>query len=282
MSRLLAGAGAFRVRVRAVRCTMQVALVAAVMASPLLAQGGGVSSGAQRASRAELMQLVTEIEASVANGQLKKDRIADERLRLGAIRQRLEKGDFHAGDRFVFTLRQDSVRVDTASVREGQLVSLLALPDFSVAGVLRSELDDKLNAHVARYLRNATVRANVLTRIAVLGAVQSPGFYYAAPDRPLSDLLMLAGGPAAEAKLGELEIFRGTVTILKGKESRRVIESGMTLEQLDVQSGDEVRVPLIKKRRISFQVFVQLLVVFSTLTFAMLNFLQWYYSRQEA
>lgn len=252
------------------------ALASVGMAQPVPA------AGPQRASRAELAQLAATIESGINSGRLKGNDLTKERDRLAAVRRRLEVGDFRVGDRFVLTLRHDSVRIDTASVRDSLIVSLLALPDMSVAGVLRSELDERLTAHVSRYLRNASVRANVLTRVAVLGAVASPGFYYAPPDRPFSDLLMLAGGPAADAKLNELEVNRGLVTILKAKDSKRAIEGGMTLEQLDVQSGDEVRIPQKKQRRISFDLFIRLLLVVSTLAFGLLNFLQWYYNRQDS
>lgn len=265
------------------RCQALVAL--ALSAHCVLASVGTAqpvpAAGPQRASRAELAQLAATIETAVNTGRLKGNDLAKERDRLAAVRRRLEVGDFQVGDRFVLTLRHDSVRSDTASVRDSLIVSLLALPDMSVAGVLRSELDERLTAHVSRYLRNAAVRANVFTRVAVTGAVASPGFYYAPPDRPLSDLLMLAGGPAADAKLNELEVHRGLATILKARDSRRAIETGMTLEQLDVQSGDEVRIPQKKPRRLNFQTVVQLLVFVSTLGFALLNFLQWYYNRQD-
>lgn len=238
------------------------------------------AAGPQRSTRAELAALAASAEANISAGNLKGGKLTEERTRLAAIKERLEKGDFQVGDRFLVTLRHDAVQVDTASVRDSLLVTIFALPDFSVAGVLRSELDEKLNSHVSTYLRNATVRANVLTRIAIFGAVLSPGFYYASPDRPLTDILPLAGGLRAEAKVSEVEVFRGKTKLLSGKASKRVLESGATLEQLDIQSGDEVRVPA-KRQRISFAQALQLLFIFSTLLFSLLQFLQWYYNRQD-
>jgi protein involved in polysaccharide export with SLBB domain len=141
-------------------------------------------------------------------------------------------------------------------------------------------LDARLSAHVSRYLKNATIRSSVLTRIAILGAVRAPGYYYAAPDRPISDLVMLASGPVERANLAELEVSRGATVILKSKDSKRAMKDGRTLEQLDIQSGDEIRIPM-QRGRPSFQTIVQLLFVFSSLFFAFLQFVQWYYSRQE-
>ncbi len=196
-----------------------------------------------------------------------------------ALRTRLEKGDFRVGDRFVITLRQDSVRSDTASVRDSLKVSVANLPDVSLAGVLRSELDERMSAHVARYLRNVVVRTSVLTRVAILGAVRNPGFYYASPDRPISDLVMVAGGPADQANLNELEVSRGATKLLKSQDSKQAVKEGKTLEQLDVQSGDEVKIPI--KRKINWQTVVQMAFVISSLFFAALQFLQWYYNRQD-
>ena len=199
-------------------------------------------------------------------------------VELAVTKARLEQGDFRVGDRFVVTIRQDSIRTDTALVRERLKVSIANLPEISLVGVLRSELDEKVGAHVARYLRNVEVRTSVLTRVAVLGAVRAPGFYYAPPDRAISDLVMLAGGPAPDAMLDELEISRGKVSMVKRKDSRRAVKEGRTLEQLDVQSGDEVMIPL--KRKINWSLILQGFLLISTLLFSAISFLQWYYSRK--
>jgi hypothetical protein len=246
---------------------------------PLLAQAQVVQSGPQRATRAELQARIVELERQVAAGAGKeKDRLRAA-TEVAAIRSRLELGDFRVGDRFLVTVRLDSVITDTASVRDSLKVALLNLPDVSLEGVLRSELDARMGAHVARYVRNADLRANVLTRIAILGAVARPGFYYAAPDRPLTDLVMLAGGPAPNANLNELEVARGRTRILGAKESRKLLKEGRTLEQLDIQSGDEVRIA--ERRRVNWQLVIQVFFIVSSLSFAVFNMLRWYYDRQD-
>lgn len=256
---------------------LRLALFLCVLPLSLAGQSAPMA-GAQRATRTELAARLQQLDGLVASAGK-----ADQRSKLlaeqTAIRARLENGDFKVGDRFVMTLRFDSVRVDTASVRDSLVVSILNLPDLRLQGVLRSELDERLNQHVARYIRNASVRSNVLTRVAVLGAVRAPGFYYASPDRPVSDIVMLAGGPAPEANLGRFELRRGTTTLVEGKKSRELLESGRTLEQLDVQSGDEFRIPV--KRKVNWQLVIQLFFIASSLFFAVFQFLQWYYGREE-
>lgn len=265
-------------------CSIRAALRAAAVTLSLLALGvvqaqSSPPAGAQRATRAELASRVAELERIVADSRTKSDVRSRSASELSAIRNRLNSGDFRVGDRFLITMRRDSVRSDTASVRDSLKVAVFSLPDISLQGVLRSELDERMSAHVARYLRGVTVRTNVLTRIAVMGAVRTPGYYYASPDRPMSDIVMLAGGPNPDANLKQLEVSRGGTLVMKAKESSRVIKEGRTLEQVDIQSGDEVRIPV--KRKISWQSIIQLAFVISSLFFAVLQFLMWYYNRKD-
>ena len=90
---------------------------------------------------------------------------------------------------------------------------------------------------------------------------------------------MMAGGPLPEAKLRELEVRRSNRVIMTSKESRAALEAGRTIEQVDVRSGDEVRIPM--KKKVNWSSIIQLLFVFSSLFFAGLQFLQWYYDRKE-
>ena len=232
----------------------------------------------QRASRLELTARLRDLEAQLANANTKGAARTQADRQATALRRRLIEGDFRVGDRFTIVVRHDTVRADTASVRDSLKVSILNLPDLSLAGILRSELDERVATHVARYLRNATVRTNVLTRIAVLGAVRLPGYYYISPDRPLSDLVMIAGGPAPEADVDQLEVSRGPERLMASKDAKRFFREGRTLEQIDIQSGDEVRIPV--KRKANWGVIVQLVFVATSLFFGFLQFLQWYYNRQ--
>ena len=269
----------FRCGTRATVCGALLT-VSLLFASGVIQGQAVVASGAQRATRSELVARVAELERTTASGNLSGVARTREIAELAAIRNRLQDGDFRVGDRFILTLRQEAVLSDTVSVRDSLNVTIAGLPDVSLKGMLRSELDERMSSHVARFLRNASVRTGVLTRVAIQGAVRNPGFYYVDPDRPLSDLVMVAGGPGELANLNEVEISRGAAKVLTTKDSKRAIKEGRTLEQIDVQSGDEVRIPA-KRGRPSFQAVIQLLFVFSSLFFAFLQFLQWYYNRLE-
>lgn len=236
-------------------------------------------AGPQRATRTELQQRVTTLEGQLAGTSLKGDARNRATAELAGIRTRLQQGDFRVGDRFVITVRRDSIRSDTASVRDSLKVAILNLPDISLAGVLRSELDARMTEHAARFLRNVSVQTSVLTRISVVGEVSAPGYYLAAPDRPISEVIMLAGGPAVLANLKELTVTRSGSTVVNSKDSRKYLKEGRTLEQLDIQSGDEVRIP--KKKKISGEAILRVFFIVSSLSFAFLNFLMWYYRRQD-
>ncbi|MCA0375099.1 MAG: SLBB domain-containing protein [Gemmatimonadetes bacterium] len=254
-------------------------LAALALSTPRNTEAQSVTAGAQRATRAELETRAKELESQLAGSGLKGGNRNKATAELAAIRNRLKIGDFRVGDRFVITVRQDSIRGDTANVRDSLKVTIMNLPDISLEGVLRSELDERMTAHAARFLRNVSVRTLVLTRISVVGEVSGPGFYLASPDRPISEVVMLAGGPSQYANLKELEVVRAGTVVVNAKDSRRFLKEGRTLEQLDIQSGDEVRIP--KKRRISGELVFRLFFIVSSMSFALLNFLQWYVNRQD-
>lgn len=249
-------------------------VVALAWSSPVQAQ---LEVSDPRATRAALATRASAIETSMSSASSDKERTRL-RFELDSIKSRLTNGDFVVGDQFVITLVWDSVSADTASVRADHLVSVRRVPDFSAKGVLRSELTEALNTHVSRYLKNAIVRTNVFMRVAVVGAVANPGFYSLSPDRPLSELLMRAGGPAAQAKLDELEVKRSGRVILTRKASKRALLEGRTMEQIGMKPGDEVVVP--QSRRFNWQQIIQVLFIFSSLFFAFIQFIQWYY-REE-
>jgi hypothetical protein len=240
----------------------------------------GQAAGPQRATRVELEARATLLEQQVSGNTLRGDARTKAVAEAAAIRLRLREGDFKVGDRFLSTIRVENVQTDTLVIRDSLMVSVLSLPDLQLTGTLRSELEERLGQHVARFVRNASVRAVVLTRINVSGAVQRPGIYYVEPARPIIDVITIAGGPAAQARLDRIEVRRGGTTLLEGKASDKLVKAGGTIELADVRSGDDVFVPT--KRKINWGFVLQMVFVFTSLLFGVLNFLRWYYNRDEA
>jgi protein involved in polysaccharide export with SLBB domain len=261
-----------RLGVVGVLLTAVALLAVAPVASALPAQLPG-----QKATRAEveahLQKLRTALPTLKSAGQRR-----NTQMDIAALEERLSVGDFKLGDRFVITVVWDETFSDTATVREGYLVSIRGLPDATVQGVLRAELVDHLTAHVSRYLKNVQVRVNVFHRISVLGEVRSIGFFLVAPDRPISELIMAAGGPTQLSKLDQLEVRRNGRVVLTAKQSRQALREGRTIEELDIRSGDEVTIP--RKRRINWQIVLRIMLLASSLFFAVVRFLAWYY-REE-
>ncbi len=251
-----------------------------VGAAGLPAVGAQKAPPVQRATRADLKARADAIERELAVSGIRDKDMARLRAEASALKVRLTQGDFHPGDRFLITITQDAAtRSDSATVRDSLLVSLVGLPDVSLQGTLRSELTEKLGAHVARFLRNSSVRTIVFTRVAILGGVMRPGYYVVPPDQPIGDLLMVAGGTAVDARLSDLQVNRGASTLISVKEARKALRDGRTLEELDVQSGDEISIPT--KRKYSPQVIFQVLFFASSIFFAIVNFLKYYYSQQQ-
>lgn len=168
-----------------------------------------------------------------------------------AIGQRLTDGDFRPGDRFLvqdlLLARQGATGSgDTVIVREGvsgPVFSLNTWADAPLKGVLRAELPATVERYERTYVREPRIRVVPLTRLSITGGVPRPGFYVVDPDRQLTDALTLAGGPgAAGQKKGRISVIRGSKQIYDTKAVQTAIRDGRTLDDLNIRSGDEIRV----------------------------------------
>lgn len=182
------------------------------------------------------------------------------------LRSRLERGDFQEGDRIVVTLLGSTTFNDTISVRAGKLLPLPRMGDVPLEGVLRSELGNRISSHLARFLRDSSVRATPLVRIAVLGQVNRPGFYYTSADALLSDMLMKAGGPGAAADLGKMSIRRGGEVIWTERDTRTAMNDGLSIERLHLRAGDELYVG--EQKRTNWAAIAQIGVALLGVAFA--------------
>jgi hypothetical protein len=167
------------------------------------------------------------------------------------LKTRLEKGDFQDGDRIVMKLLSPTVLLgatgnDTIIVRAGRMLPLPQMADMALTGVLRSELNDRLTHHLAQYLRDSSVRAIPLIRLAVLGQVRLPNYYYTSADVLLSDLVMKAGGPAPTADVNNMVIRRGGEVIWNAQDTRTALADGLSLDRLHLRAGDELYVDDVK------------------------------------
>jgi protein involved in polysaccharide export with SLBB domain len=160
------------------------------------------------------------------------------------LRSRLQKGDFQDGDRIVVEVEGNLLmsKPETLNVRAGKRLELPRMSDLTLEGVLRSELVSRMTQHLSQYLRDPTVRATPLVRVAILGAVQRPGYYYTAADIPLSDVIMKSGGPAGNADFGKISVRRADEVIWNAKDTRTAMADGLSIDRLHMRAGDEIHI----------------------------------------
>ena len=213
------------------------------VAIALLAWSAPAASQTDRhlyAKRSTLEQRATDAE-KIANTSTTQEPTRDlKRGEAFMIRYRLEHGDFHAGDRIVVTTVIDMARTDTLLVADDQSVEIGGFPRVSLRGVLRAELEERLRTHLALYVREPRVTAKPLVRLAVTGRIARPGFYNVPADALLSDVIMIAGGPSADADLTKTIVRRDTEELWTSDAVRIAINDGFSVDSFDLRAGDEL------------------------------------------
>jgi protein involved in polysaccharide export with SLBB domain len=226
----------------AVRFGALASLAAGIIATPI--ELHAQTSPRVLTSRAELIAAAQQAEnAAAASSGAAQTR---NQLQAAAIRQRLATGDFLVGDRIVLSYISDIPHTDTLVVRGGRTLELPASASLSLAGVLRSELREKVGTEVLKYIKAVEIDVTPLTRVGVLGEVAHPGYFALRSDIPIADAIMIAGGPTATADVERSMIRRGNVEFRSADETRQAISKGLTLDQFGMSAGDEI---VIARRR---------------------------------
>jgi protein involved in polysaccharide export with SLBB domain len=208
-------------------------LILLMMLSPRLTAGAqGYQAMQPMATRADLTALADRL----ARGS------ESDRSRANLMRARLRDGDFRSGDRIRLVLDGNVTQDDTISVVGGSKVQLKDIGEISLAGVLRSELQDHMAKNISRYIKDVRIRATPLVRLSVLGPVGKPGFHYMPPDIPLGDAVMRAGGPGGNADLSRSVIRRNTEELYDSRNTRTAMNEGLTLDQLSLRDGDSIEI----------------------------------------
>ncbi|MGH7665498.1 MAG: polysaccharide biosynthesis/export family protein [Gemmatimonadaceae bacterium] len=191
------------------------------------------------ATRAALEQQATDAERAAGDSRLEADARERRRAEAWLLRRRLSEGDLSVGDRIVLRVTGEQAMTDTFTVRLGPELILPALPPIGLRGVLRSELESHLKSQLGRYLQRPEVTAVPLLRVAVMGQVGRPGYYHVPADMLLSDVLMVAGGPATNIDLERSRILREGEALYSARDVRTALADGMSLDALSLRSGDE-------------------------------------------
>jgi protein involved in polysaccharide export with SLBB domain len=79
-------------------------------------------------------------------------------------------------------------------------------------------------------------------RVAVMGNVKLPGYYYPSPDAVVYDVINMAGGPVLPHKLEKMSHIRARDKM--NGELIDMVSKGMTLREAGIASGDEILVPM--------------------------------------
>lgn len=206
-----------------------------VAAEALQSSGAPLSSRDALAARADSLRNLAE--SSSDQGEIYR---ALERA--SAIEDRLEQGDFKSGDIIELTTVGDEALTGTFNLDERRVLELPTVPPIDMSGVLYSETESYLKEKLGVYVRNqARIRVKPMLRLAVTGAVNSPGYYSLAPSTSVSEAIMEAGGPTARARLSDVEYRRDGRDLL-----RRVPDSEgphLSLMELGTVRGDQIYVP---------------------------------------
>lgn len=216
--------------------------------APFTALSAQAAEDAWFASRGDLLAQVEQtrsLASSPAYGTRVRERAS---VRLQALERRLSEGDFRSGDRFLIRVSGLVEVLDTVTVMEGQRAFIPQFGEVALRGVLRSELQAKMQAHVVASVRDAVVDVRPMMRIAVFGNVGSPGYLVVTSETRIDEVLALAGGPSPDADPLRLRMMRGPTVILEPDAVRNAIASGQTIRTLALQEGDYLSVEARRPR----------------------------------
>ncbi|MDZ4673929.1 MAG: polysaccharide biosynthesis/export family protein [Gemmatimonadota bacterium] len=253
-------------------------LAALALLPPALSAQTPVTYGDGRraqATRAELEETLLEI-GKIVNSPGYSARMRDARRREAElIRERLDNGDLQVGDAILLTVLGEPQFNGTTplTIGPGRVLSLPGMPDISLVGVLRSEAEDHITTALSRQLRDPQVQVQTNIRLIFSGAVGKTGFYQVPADiMPTDAIMTVAGGFAGGADPNRTVIRRQGREIWSREAFQDALLRGMTLDQLNLRTNDEIVVQVAGKT--SWQTVAGVLGGLSSLTFILLRVLR--------
>ena len=113
--------------------------------------------------------------------------------------------------------------------------------EIQIEGRTVGDLRDSLRVDLEGIFNQPFVSVTPLFRIAVIGEVRAPGLLSVDPTLSLLDVVALAGGTNPDANLNKIRLMRqGEETQLSFRSDEG---SAQSLQDIGVQSGDQIYVP---------------------------------------
>jgi hypothetical protein len=238
----------------------RVFLLAAISLTPaaVTSQTANWEAGQLLLTRSELQELLNRYEKENSSSEWSSEFKIRIKSEAELVRRRLTDGDFQVGDQITLTVEShfDNKPV-TLIVGPSRVVPIAGMRELSLAGVLRSELNEKMREHIALFIKNPVVRTEPLVRLSVMGQVGTPNLALLLPAQSLiSDAITRAGGPTPNSDIAKAYITRGNAKIWEGEALQAAIAQGRTLDQMQLRSGDQLLVPQVAERGASLMRFM--------------------------
>jgi protein involved in polysaccharide export with SLBB domain len=122
-------------------------------------------------------------------------------------------------------------------VDERGRVSLPFLGEIEVAGVQRDLVRDRIRTSFAASIQDLSMQLFFLRRVAIVGAVRTPGLYPADATMTVGDLVGLAGGSILDQEQWRVKWLRD------GRVMENDVSPARQLAGIDLQPGDQLLVP---------------------------------------
>lgn len=237
------GGGSVRIG-SAVQLVLALSLGAMVSVRRLSAQDT-VIVNAERSmvSRADIQAALDDIQKNLASTAYSPTLRASKERTAELLRDRLTEGDIRPGDQIKITVLGEPSLSNVYAVSPNRTILLPGGAEISVKGVLRSEIQAYLTTQMKAYVKDPTVTAMPYVRLQIFGAVTHPGFISEPAGMLLSAVIQDpagGGGPTNDARFKKSQIRRNGVVVIDGPEFQDAIYQGRTLDQLNVQAGDEI------------------------------------------
>jgi polysaccharide export outer membrane protein len=145
--------------------------------------------------------------------------------------------------------------------------------EVRVKGLTVFEVMQTLEERLKAYLKNVYIYVRPLIRLTLGGAFNRPGSYRADPQSSLWNLVAQAEGPARDCDLRRLRVERGGKVVLDNLLAS--FEKGYSLEEVGIESGDQIVAPFRRGLDIRLLMIVVNLFASMVLLYLRLKTGQW-------